>query len=147
MNKSEMALNLYYLLGTVITGLLGWVSVKLNAWLKAKTKNELVGGIVARLSDSVFTAVKTVHQTARREIERAKDPASPGGAAITPQEAEVLRGAVWSKLKLEYGGMEGLSKLLGVIGLTDADAVKGWVDNRIEAAVHDTRPPLPSPTK
>jgi len=134
---ADMAFTIYALLGSVITALLGWLSVRASAWLKAKTGNELIGGAITRITDSVFTAVKLVNQTLKREIEAAKDPKSLGGTAITKDEAAKLKDAVWNTLKAEYGGLDGIGKALGVLGLGTDDALKTFVDSKIEAAVHD----------
>ena len=142
---ADTALTLYAALGTVITALLGWISVRVSAWLKAKTKNESIGGALARLTDSVFTAVKLVNQTLKREIEAAKAVGSAGGTAITASEAQHLKDAVWAAVLAEYGGMGGLTKALGVLGLS-GDGLTSMVNGKIEAAVHDTKV-LASPQK
>lgn len=133
----EVGFTLFELLSPILTILIGWVAVKLNSYLSAKVANETLAGVVTRFSDSVFVAVKKVNQTLRDEIEKAKKPGSPGGTSITKEEASKLREAVWEELKLEYGGLEGIRKMLGVLKLQDAPLVS-WVENRIEAAVHDT---------
>ena len=46
--------------GWILTALLAWVSMKVAAWIRAKTQNEYVAGTLLRLNDSVFTAVKAV---------------------------------------------------------------------------------------
>jgi len=135
--SADIALTLYAALGTIITALLGWLSVRASAWLKAKTGNELLGGAIGRFTDSVFTAVKLVNQTLKREIEAAKTPGSPGGTSITKEEAAKLKDAVWTVLKAEYGGLDGIGKALGVLGLGTDDSLKTFVDSKIEAAVHD----------
>ena len=135
----DLALTLFAMLATMLTGLLTWLGAHVSKWLKARTKNETVGGAMARFSDSVFAAVKTVNQTLKAEIEKAKDPKSPGGTAITEGEARKLKDAAWNALKAEYGGMVGITKFLGVLGLGTESAVTAWVDNKIEAAVHDTK--------
>jgi hypothetical protein len=144
---ADLALTIYAAIGSLITALLGWLSVRASAWLKAKTGNELVGGALARITDSVFTAVKLVNQTLRREIEAAKAPGSALGAAISAEEASKLKEAVWTALRAEYGGMAGIGKALAVLGLGSDDSLKTFVDSKIEAAVHDvnaSRPRMPS---
>lgn len=140
-SSADTALTIYAALASVLTAVIGWLSVRVSAWLKANTKNATIAGVLARLSDSVFTAVKHVNQTLKREIEAAKDPKSPGGAAITQREAQQMKDAVWNAIVAEYGGMGGLSKALGVLGLVDESSIRAFVDKRIEAAVHDTKGP------
>ena len=77
-----------------------------------------------------------VNQTMKAEIQKAKSPDSPGGSKITESEAKKLKDAVWETLKNEYGGMAGIGKFLGVLGLGGDKAVAEKVDTLIEAAVN-----------
>lgn len=121
-----------------------YLGVHLANWLKAKTKNELIGGTIARFTESVFAGVKLVNQTLRDAVVKAKDPASPGGTDITKEEAAGFNKAVWDVLKLEYGGMAGLEKALSALGLTGG-ALESFINTRIEAAVHDTKAATAAP--
>lgn len=134
----QFAFGVYELLATVVTGAVTWLSVRVATWLKGKIENQLLGSIVGRVSDSIFAAVQMVNQTIKSEIVAAKKPGSPGGVAITKSEADKMKQAVWDALKAEYGGLAGLAKLLGAIGIV-GDGVKAWVDTRIEAAVAEAK--------
>ncbi len=131
---AQLGYSLYELFFPVLVALTGWLSLKLKTLIQANIKNATVAGVVSRFSDSLFTSVKKVEATIKAKIMAAKDPASDGGTAITEAEAAALRQAVWDELKAEYGGMAGIQEFLKVLGLGD---VEGWVNNRIEAAVHD----------
>lgn len=136
----DIAATIYTLVAGLLATGMTWLGAKLSKWISTKTKNEMVGGILGRFTESVFTAVKHVMQTLRSEIEKAKDPKSPGGAKITEGEAAKLKEAVWSSLKEEYGGMDGIGKFLAVLGISGGeDGIKKWVDTKIESAVHDVK--------
>jgi hypothetical protein len=131
----DVALTVYGSLGGVVVGLLTWLLTKLNGYIGTKTKNELVKGALSRFIGSVGDAVAMVNQTLKAEIQKAKKPGSPGGAKITETEAALLKTAVLDALKNEYGGMAGIEKFLGVLGLS-GDATSRKVDTLIEAAVN-----------
>lgn len=129
---------IYEVLAPVFLGLLGWLATRLAALIREHIKNAQVAEVLIRFSDAVLTAVKFVNQTAKQEILRAKSETSPGGATITAAEADRLKGFVWHQLKLEYGGMEGIKKLLSILGVKEGKEEE-WVNSRIEAAVHDVK--------
>jgi hypothetical protein len=131
----DVGLTVYGLLGGVLTAVIAWALSKLNGLVTAKTKNELVKGALSRFIGSVGDAVAMVNQTLKAEIQKAKKPGSPGGAKITESEAALMKTAVLDALKDEYGGMAGISKFLGVLGLS-GDATSKKVDTLIEAAVN-----------
>ena len=133
----SIGMDLLAMLGSTAIALLGWLFARLNAWIKAKTHNELVSGVISRFTNSLLTAIKMVEQTYKRELIAAKDPKSPGGAAITKEEAAKLKGLVIEALSAEYGGMSGIAKFLGVLGLGSEASVAQWVDNKIEALVYE----------
>lgn len=132
----DTALTVYGSIGGVVVGLLGWLLLKLDGFIGAKTKNELVKGALSRFIGSVKDAVAMVNQTMKAEIKKAKKPGSPGGTKITEAEAAKLKTAVLDALKNEYGGMAGIGKFLGVLGLGGDEAVSKKVDTLIEAAVN-----------
>ena len=142
-SAAQLGFSLYELVIAPLLALaIPYLGMHLAAWLKSKTKNEAIGGAIARVTESVFSAVKLVNQTLRAEIEKAKDPKSPGGTEITAEEAAKLKAAVWDQLKLEYGGMAGLEKALAALGLSGG-ALESFINARIEAAVHDTKGAAP----
>lgn len=136
---ADIALTVYGVVGSVLVAALSWLGKKLNDLIKAKISNELISGTLTRLTSSINDAVAMVDQTIREEIKAAKDENSPGGSAITKEEAQKLKSAVWDELKKEYGGMDGISKLLGVIGISDKQAIESKVDTMIEATVNSQK--------
>ena len=134
---AELGLNILEALSPAILALLGWLGLKLSQWLRAKISNELIGGMLARLNDSVFTAVKAIEQTVVREIKAAKESDSPGGAKITRAEADRVKKAAVDELK-SYWGARGLAELGDVLGLT-GDGLNKLLESKVEAAVHDLK--------
>jgi len=134
---AELGLNILEALSPAILALLAWLGLKLSHWLRAKISNELVGGMLARLNDSVFTAVKAIEQTVVREIKAAKEPNSPGGPKITTEEADRVKKAAIDALK-SYWGVKGLAELGEVLGLT-GDGLNNLLESKVEAAVHDLK--------
>ncbi len=126
-----------YAVAFLLAGLT-WLGGLLSKWTLGKIKNEAVANTVVRFQGEVLSAVKMVGQTLKQEILAAKAPGSPGGAKVTKEEAQQLKDAVWEALKDSYGGMDGIKKALGVLGLEDAAWMK-WVDSKIEAAVSDVK--------
>jgi hypothetical protein len=117
----------------VLTAAITWASVKFADLIKARTKNELIGGILARLTTSAFTLVREAEQTAVAAIKAARDPKSPGGEELTKEEGEQIKKAVVDKLK-EVWGVKGLHEAGKILGLTDAGLDK-FISAKVEEAV------------
>lgn len=147
----EWGLTVYQMLASVITAGLAWVGVKVSALIKNKIKNEMVGGMLARLNDSAFEAVKAVNEQMKDLIGKAKDPASPGGVKITIDEAAKLREAALEHVK-SYWGPKGLKELAYVLGFgsmlgfkTDSEGLEKMIGNKIEAAVNEVKATAANP--
>lgn len=121
--------------GLVVSGL-SWLGKKLNDFLNAKIENEWVSGASRRLVSSVVDAVAMVNQTAKKELQAAKDPKSSGGTKITEQEAKDLGEEAWKALRAEYGGWDGLFALVKKIGIGDEAAARAKIDTMIKASVY-----------
>lgn len=141
----QLGLTLYEILIPILVAGLMWLKVRIIGWIKAKTKNETLAGILSRLNESVFEAVKMVNEQMKDLIGKAKDPASPGGTQITLEEAAKLRKAALDYVKA-YWGEKGLKELAHVLGFggvlgmgTDEKGLERLIANKIEAAVHDVK--------
>lgn len=130
--SAQVALTILGMLGSVITALLAWVGVHASSWLKAKSKNETVGGMLARTSDMLFALIREAEQTAVYELRKARDPRSPGGAVITQSEGKQIKEAVITKFK-ELWGPKGLEELAKVLGLT-SDGLTKYLNAKVEEA-------------
>lgn len=142
---------IYEFLAPVVVALLAWGASRLSDYVKTRIESDTMASALIRITDSIVSAVKMVDQTVKKTllVEKAKATAadSPGGPTITPAEADQLRANVWHQLKVEYGGVAGIEKLLEALGVSKAK-VPEWVDGRIEAAVNDLKasrgPPRPT---
>ncbi len=86
--SAELALQIAEVMLPVLVALLGFVSVKFTSWIKAKTKNEMVGGMLTRLVESSMRIVKGLEQSVVRKIKEGRAPDSPGGTKLTEEEQE-----------------------------------------------------------
>lgn len=132
---AELGLHLLEALSPAILALVGWVALKLAQLIKAKVGNELVSGMLIRLNDSVFTAVKAIEQVMVKEIKASKDPNSDGGTKVTKAEAERIKQAAIEAVK-DYWGVKGLGELAKVLGI-DGPGLSSLLEKKVEAAVHD----------
>jgi hypothetical protein len=139
----SIGFDVYTAMGGLISAILSWLAMMATRLINAKVKNQYAHDAMARFNDSLFAAVKMVHQTARDDIQKAKSPDSPGGEKITKGEADALRDHVWAAIKSDLGGMSGLAKLLSVFGVSEGEHMEKWVNSRIESAVHDVKKQAP----
>lgn len=137
MNFDDLAIPVVEILTPVITAFLGWLSYRLASWIKAKTKNEQIAGMITRLGDSVSTLVKEAEQTLVSEMKRAKAKDSADGARLTTEEAAGVRLAVISKFRKLWGekGIKEIEKVLGV----NRDSMTPFIESKIETAVHELK--------
>lgn len=140
----EIGLTIYEALAPLLMAAIGWVSVKLANFIKAKTKNEMMAGVLIRLNESVTDAVKAVNQQMVEIIGRAKDPNSPGGKKITTDEALKLHDAAKAFVR-SYWGEKGLKELAYVLGFgslfgkIDEQGLNNMLTTKIEAAVNEEK--------
>ena len=144
-DKTPLLFTILEILSPIITAFLGWVSVRLAGWIKAKTKNEQVGGILARLTESTFCVVREAEQTFVKGMKAAKDPSSPGGTSLTEKEAEDIKRRVVAKVK-DLWGPRGLKEARKVLGL-DEGGVGRLIESKVEEAVHIEKPTAESKPK
>lgn len=129
---AQVALTALQVLGAALVALFGWVSYHFSTWIKVKTKNELLGGMLARTTELVFTIVREAEQTMVYELRKARDPNSKGGAVITQSEGKQVKEAVMSKIK-EIWGPKGIEELGKVLGLTPG-GVNQFLSAKVEEA-------------
>lgn len=127
----------------VLLGLLGWVGVKVHAWLTTNVKNEKLRGILDRLYEAAATVVKEVEQAVVSKLDPNVSPA---------QNAETARQAALTSLKTHLGPT-GLAELKAILGLEDVP-LEQLLLSYIEAAVktmntmkYDANPTLSSERK
>lgn len=111
-------------------GLLGagggaWWVARL-AWVRA---------FLARAEQEAHSVVLEVEQTYVDRIRAARDPSSPGGADLTPEEQVEALGRAVDRLA-ELLGLTTLERALRILGLPRApDFVRRWLTTRVEAHV------------
>lgn len=120
---------------------LGYGAQALAAFLKSKTKNETIGGILYRLTFAANDAVAYVMQTYVKEIKAAREPDSDGGTSLTDHEkAYAMRQAI--NAAKSFIGQKGLDEIMKVLGLSEA-AVDTLLEKKIEVAVNQAKVSAP----
>lgn len=132
----EVGFTVYALMGAMVAGVITWALSKLAGYLNVKIQNETVAGVLQRLVGSISDAVAMVDQTVRANIESSKKADSPGGVKITKREKDEMLSAVWTALKTEYGGWDGIFSLLKKIGVGDEKSARAKISTMIEASVN-----------
>lgn len=119
-------------LAPILVAGLTWLSAKLAQLIKAKVKNEYLRGVLVRLDEAVFTAVKELQQTV---VDAIKEATADG--KITEAEKQRIKQAAIDNVK-SHLGPKGLEELGHILGL-GSGSVDGLIASKVEAAVHDIR--------
>lgn len=133
----NLAIPVLEILTPIVTALLGWISYRLAAWIKAKTQNEKIAGVTLRLGDAVATLVKEAEQTIVAEMKKAKSPDSPDGVKLSTEEAAGVRLAVVAKFK-KLWGEKGIKEIETVLGV-ERDSILPFIESKLEGAVHELK--------
>jgi hypothetical protein len=136
-NIENLAIPILEILTPIVTALLGWISYRLAAWIKAKTKNEKLSGVMLRFGDAISTLVKEAEQTIVSEMKRAKSPDSPDGAKLSPEEAAGVRLAVVAKFR-KLWGEKGIKEIETVLGV-ERESIMPFIESKLEEAVHELK--------
>jgi hypothetical protein len=107
-----------------LTALIAWATVRLGEWIKAKTSNEKVSGILDRLRELTFHVVQEVEQTVVSAL-----PDKADKSALLAARDQAL-----ATLK-SHLGEKGLRELMVVFGLKDDNDVVKVLISYIESAV------------
>lgn len=109
-----------------------YASAMLPQWIKAKVKNETVGGVLERLTALAFTVVSEVQQTI------------VSGLGDKATEAELLkaRDTALATLRAHLGD-KGIKELMGVLGMKEDSALNKLLITFIESAVHNLKASKP----
>lgn len=131
MNLPNITVNMVQLLTPVLMAALTLASAWLAAFIRAKVKNEFLKGVLLRLDDAVFAAVKETEQVI---VARLKDASADG--TITAQEQRAVKDAAIASVKEQLGkqGLVAVSKAIG-----DGAALDAVLGAKVEAAVHDIK--------
>jgi len=132
MNLADIGLKALEVLSPVLLTALAWLAAKGAQLISAKVQNEYLRGVLVRLDDAVFVAIREVEQVT---VEAIKSASADG--TLTSEEREKVKQAALDSVK-SHLGMKGLAELARVLGLSDGTVDK-LLSTRIEAAVYDLR--------
>jgi hypothetical protein len=133
MNEAILAF-LLQAAGTAALSLFSWASVRFGIWLKGRTKQDSISGILARLLDVIMTVVAELEQTL---VPAYKARVADG--KLTPQDIKELRDIAVAKVK-ERLGIGQWQTTLAALGLTP-DGLASFIIGKIEASVFAMRQP------
>lgn len=132
MDAGSIGLKVLEILSPVLLAALTWAAAKLAQFIRAKVGNEYLKGVLVRLDDAVFTAVKAIQQSVVEEIKLAS-----ADGKITDEEKRRIKDKALATVK-SHLGTKGLAELAKILGL-DGVALDGLLSSKVEAAVHDLR--------
>ena len=121
-------------LQTAVLALVTWASAEAAKFIRQRVKNEAVASGLERLNETVADVVLELEQTMVKELKAATSEDSPGGKAITREEAEDIKLEALARVKALIGE-DGVKRLLFVLGMTDESALDALIATKVEAAV------------
>ncbi len=139
MDTGNIGLKVLEILSPVLLAALTWAAAKLAQLIRAKVQNEYLKGVLVRLDDAVFTAVKDMQQTVVEQIK-----AASADGKITDDEKKQIKEKALAAVK-SHLGTKGLAEAAAILGL-GGSALEGLLSSKVEAAVHDLRRTAPAMT-
>jgi hypothetical protein len=136
MDTGSIGLKVFEILSPILLAALTWAAAKLAQLIRAKVQNEYLKGVLVRLDDAVFTAVKDIEQSV---VEQIKEASADG--KITDDEKKRIKEKALASVK-SHLGTKGLAEVARILGL-DGGALDGLLSSKVEAAVHDLRRSTP----
>lgn len=133
MTVGDIVLKIFEVLSPAIATLLAWLVARLAQLITAKVKSEYLRGVLVRLDDTVFAAVREVQQTVVDDLKSA----SPDGR-LTQAQQQQIKQDVMAKIK-SHLGMKGLEEIAQILGLDGATGVENLISTKVESAVHDLK--------
>jgi hypothetical protein len=137
MSFEDIGLKALEILSPILLAALAWLASKAAALITAKVQNEYLRGVLVRVDDAVYAAVRELQQVTVEAIK-----AASADGTLTPEEREKVKQAALDSVK-SHLGMKGLVELARVLGLSDG-AVEKLLSTRIEAAVFDMKASRPT---
>lgn len=120
--------------GIVLASIVSFVAMRLSKFISSRVKNEdLKTGLLA-INNAIWTAVREVEQTGRKELLKAQEDGEISEEEVS-EIKQRLKSTAMSRAK-EIGGDHGITLLKTVIGNIDIDK---YIDSRIEAEIHELR--------
>ena len=132
MDTGSIGLKVLEFLSPVLLAAVTWAAAKLAQLIRAKVQNEYLKGVLVRLDDAVFTAVKDLQQSV---VEQIKAVSTDG--KITDDEKRQIKERAVATVK-SHIGTKGLAEVAKILGL-GGSALETLLSSKVEAAVHDLR--------
>lgn len=117
---------------TVLAALVTFGGKKLIDYINAKTKNESVAGILARLVSTVQTVVLDVNGTVKPEVIKAL-----ADGKITDAEKKMIRDIAVARVKTHLGA-KGLAEIVSILGV-DPSLIDSFIGSHLEAAIEGSK--------
>ena len=136
MDTGSIGLKVLEILSPLLLAALTWAAAKLAQLIRAKVQNEYLKGVLVRVDDAVFTAVKDLQQTVVEQIK-----AASADGKITDDEKKQIKDKALAAVK-SHLGTKGLAEAASVLGL-GGGALEGLLSSKVESAVHDLRRSTP----
>jgi len=114
-------------LSPVFLALLGWVALRVQQLIAAKVKNEKVAGILGRLNEVAFDAVKEVQQTFVSKLEK---PTTEDFVKAKDQALAAIK---------SHMGAKGLVEAKKVLGIENEGDLEKMLLGLLESRVHDLK--------
>lgn len=114
-----------------------WGVARLSGWLKGRTQNDLLRRVISGFENMVTSVVREFEQVITNKIKAGKDPNSPGGTKLTPEEQKDILNAAVDKV-CELFTIPGLMKIAAAFGAsaTNEKQVRAFVATKVEAEVN-----------
>ena len=136
MDTGNIGLKVLEILSPLLLAALTWAAAKLAQLIRAKVQNEYLKGVLVRVDDAVFTAVKDLQQTVVEQIK-----AASADGKITDDEKKQIKDKALAAVK-SHLGTKGLAEAAAILGL-GGGALEGLLSSKVESAVHDLRRSTP----
>lgn len=136
MDTGTVGLQILEISSPLLLAALTWAAAKLAQLIRAKVQNEYLKGVLVRLDDAVFTAVKDLQQSVVEQIK-----AASADGKITDDEKKQIKERALASVK-SHVGTKGLAEAAKVLGL-EGGALETLLSSKVEAAVHDLRRTAP----
>jgi predicted XRE-type DNA-binding protein len=119
-------------LSPLLLPMLGWVVARLAQLITARVDNEYLRGVLLRLDDAVFAAVRELQQIVVDDLKST----STDGRLTQADKARIKQDALLTIRS--HLGTNGLKEVATILGLDNGEVNK-LISTKIEAAVHDLK--------
>lgn len=132
MSTDSFGLMVVEALSPVFLAAVTWAAAKLAQLIRAKVQNEYLSGVLLRIDEAVFTAVKDMQKSV---VDQLKAASADGKISCEEQKQIKEQAIATARAHLGKNGRAAVSKVLGMSGA----AIENLLASKVEAAVHDLR--------